>query len=34
VSSAFVLGGIIGLLIGLAMGQSEQRSRHWYDRYR
>jgi F0F1-type ATP synthase assembly protein I len=34
VSSAFVMGGIVGLLIGLAIGQSEQRSRHWYDRYR
>jgi hypothetical protein len=34
VSSVFVLGGIIGFLMGLAVGQSEQRSRHWYDRYR
>lgn len=34
VSSAFVMGGIVGLLIGLAIGQSDQRSRHWYDRYR
>jgi ElaB/YqjD/DUF883 family membrane-anchored ribosome-binding protein len=34
VSSAFVLGGAIGFLIGLAVGQSDQRSRHWYDRYR
>jgi ElaB/YqjD/DUF883 family membrane-anchored ribosome-binding protein len=34
VSSAFVLGGVIGFLIGLAVGQSDQRSRHWYDRYR
>jgi hypothetical protein len=34
VSSVFVMGGIVGLLIGLAIGQSDQRSRHWYDRYR
>jgi F0F1-type ATP synthase assembly protein I len=34
VSSAFVVGGIVGFLIGLAIGQSDQRSRHWYDRYR
>jgi hypothetical protein len=33
VSSAFVLGGVIGFLIGLTVGQSDQRSRHWYDRY-
>jgi ElaB/YqjD/DUF883 family membrane-anchored ribosome-binding protein len=34
VSSALIMGGIIGFLIGLAVGQSEERSRHWYDRYR
>ena len=34
VSSVFVLGGIVGLLLGLAIGQSERNSRHWYDRYR
>ena len=34
VSSAFVVGGIVGFLIGLAIGQSDQRSRPWYDRYR
>jgi hypothetical protein len=34
VSSALIIGGIIGFLIGLAVGQSEERSRHWYDRYR
>jgi ElaB/YqjD/DUF883 family membrane-anchored ribosome-binding protein len=34
VTSAFVLGGVIGFLIGLAVGQSDHRSRHWYDRYR
>jgi hypothetical protein len=34
VSSVFLLGGLVGLLLGLAIGQSEQRSRHWYDRYR
>jgi ElaB/YqjD/DUF883 family membrane-anchored ribosome-binding protein len=33
VSSVFVLGGIIGLFIGLAIGQSGERSRHWYDKY-
>jgi hypothetical protein len=31
VSSALIMGGIIGFLIGLAVGQSEERSRHWYD---
>jgi hypothetical protein len=34
VSSAFFLGGIAGLLMGVALGQTEQRSRHWHDRYR
>ena len=34
VSSVFVLGGVIGLFIGLAIGQSGERSRHWYDKYR
>ena len=34
VSSAFVVGGIVGFIIGLAIGQSDQRSRPWYDRYR
>jgi ElaB/YqjD/DUF883 family membrane-anchored ribosome-binding protein len=34
VTSAFVLGGVIGFLIGLAVGQSDQGSRHWYDRHR
>lgn len=34
VGSAFVLGGIVGLLLGLAIGQSERNSGHWYDRYR
>jgi ElaB/YqjD/DUF883 family membrane-anchored ribosome-binding protein len=34
VGSVFILGGIVGLLIGLAISQSDQRSRHWYDRYR
>jgi ElaB/YqjD/DUF883 family membrane-anchored ribosome-binding protein len=30
-----IAGGLIGLLVGLAIGQAEQqRSRHWYDRYR
>jgi hypothetical protein len=34
VSSALIMGGTIGFFIGLAVGQSEERSRHWYDRYR
>ena len=34
VSSALIMGGIIGFFIGLAVGRSEERSRHWYDRYR
>jgi len=34
VGSAFALGAILGLLVGLALGQSEERSRHWYNRYR
>jgi hypothetical protein len=34
VGSIFVLGGVIGFFIGLAVGQSGERSRHWYDRYR
>lgn len=34
VTFAFVMGGIVGLLVGLALGQSEERARHWYDRYR
>jgi hypothetical protein len=33
-TSAFVLGGIIGFVIGLALGQPDERSRHWYDRHR
>ena len=32
VSSAFVIGGIIGLLLGLALGASEPASRRWYER--
>ncbi len=34
VSSAFVLGGIVGLLVGMALSGSENSPRHWYDRYR
>jgi hypothetical protein len=34
VGSVFVLGGAIGFFIGLAVGQTYERSRHWYDRYR
>ncbi len=34
VGSVFIMGGIVGLLIGLAISQSDQRSRNWYDRYR
>ena len=33
VSSAFVFGGLVGLLIGLAISEAETK-RHWYDRYR
>ena len=32
-SSAFVVGGIIGLLIGMALGPSQTAPRHWYDRH-
>ena len=32
VSSAFLIGGIIGLLFGLAFGASEPSPRRWYDR--
>jgi ElaB/YqjD/DUF883 family membrane-anchored ribosome-binding protein len=32
VTSAFVLGGIIGLLLGMALGRSEPASRRWYER--
>ena len=32
VSSAFVIGGIIGLLFGLALGASEPPPRRWYER--
>jgi hypothetical protein len=32
VSSAFVLGGIVGLLLGLALGRSEPEHRRWYER--
>jgi len=33
-TAGLLLGGVIGLLVGLAIGQqTEQRSRHWYDRY-
>jgi ElaB/YqjD/DUF883 family membrane-anchored ribosome-binding protein len=34
VGSVFIIGGIVGLLIGLAISQSDQSSRRWYDRYR
>jgi hypothetical protein len=33
VSTAFVIGGIIGLLVGMALGQSEHGHRRWYDRH-
>jgi len=32
ISSAFVLGGIVGVLLGLALSASEPASRRWYDR--
>ncbi|MCX7305515.1 MAG: hypothetical protein NTV73_14475 [Hyphomicrobiales bacterium] len=29
-----IAGGLLGLLVGLAIGEADQRrSRHWYDRY-
>jgi F0F1-type ATP synthase assembly protein I len=31
-SSAFVAGGILGLLIGMALGPSQPAPRRWYDR--
>lgn len=34
VSSAFVLGGIVGLLIAMAFSTAERSPRNWYDRYR
>jgi hypothetical protein len=34
VGSIFVLGGVIGFFIGLAVGQTDERSRPWYDKYR
>lgn len=33
VSSALVLGGAIGLLVGMAIGQSGSRDREWYRRW-
>ncbi len=33
VSSAFVLGGIVGVLVGLALSQVERSPRSWYDRF-
>ncbi|ESX23692.1 hypothetical protein [Mesorhizobium sp. LSJC264A00] len=30
ISSAFVLGGIAGLLIGMLLGQSQERDRSWF----
>lgn len=32
-TSGLLLGGLVGLLVGIAIGQSEHRSRTWYDRY-
>ena len=32
ISTAMIFGGIIGLLIGLALGQSEPSHRRWYQR--
>ena len=32
ISSAFVLGGIVGLLLGLALAGSEPAPRRWYER--
>jgi TolA-binding protein len=33
VSSALFVGGIIGFLIGMALGSSEAAHRRWYERY-
>ena len=30
ISSAFVLGGIAGLLIGMLLGQTQERDRRWF----
>ncbi len=32
ISSAFVLGGIVGVLLGLALANSEHASHRWYER--
>jgi ElaB/YqjD/DUF883 family membrane-anchored ribosome-binding protein len=32
ISTAFVVGGIVGLLFGLALGRSEPEPRRWYER--
>lgn len=34
VSSAFVLGGIVGFMIAMAVSAAERSPQHWYDRYR
>lgn len=33
VSTAFIVGGIVGLLFGLALGGSEPPPRRWYERH-
>jgi hypothetical protein len=33
VSSALLLGGIVGLLVGMALGRSEETHRRWYERH-
>lgn len=35
-TAGMLFGGLVGVLVGLAIGQviSDQRSRHWYDRFR
>ena len=33
ISSAFVLGGIVGVLLGLALSSSEPAPRRWYERH-
>jgi hypothetical protein len=32
ISTAFIVGGIVGLLFGLALGSSEPEPRRWYER--
>ena len=33
ISAAMVVGGMIGVLVGLALGQAEHSHHRWYDRH-